>query len=264
MDPALAAAMADPTERWTVTKGSLDYGPYSLAHLVEQIQEGEVMPGSLIIDNDSGERHFAEEHPFFGPMVEQARQMMDDRRRAHAEVAHSRRARRRGVALVGMIGAGVIGLGLIAYLVVDSAGEASEETRAGISAVDTGKLEAKITFPKPTAPKKRTAGQRGGGGGSDTLALDLSEGGGTERLSNDQINAVVQRHGRKLGGCLSRGQGFANIEFIVDGPTGKVSWVKVNGQQTGGLYTCVNRALRGMTFPKVDGPRTRAEFAMEL
>ena len=100
--------------------------------------------------------------------------------------------------------------------------------------------------------------------GSDPLALDMSAGGGSERLSNDQINATLQRQSRKLGGCLSRGGGYAKIQFIVDGPTGKVSWVKVNGQQSGAMYSCINRALRALSFPTVDGPRTRAEFDMEL
>lgn len=257
--------MADPTERWLVTKGSLDYGPFSLAELVQQIQGDQVQPGHLIIDNETGERYFAEEHPYFGHLVEQARQVRDDNRRAHAEVAHAKRSRRRGLVLVSVIGAGVLGLGLLAYLLVDTAGEASEDTRQGISAVSAGTFEAKITFPKQQpAPKKRA---RGGSGpkGSDTLALDLAEGGGSERLSNDVINSTVQKHGSRLGRCLAQnGGGYAKIEFIVDGPTGKVSWVKVNGQQEGGLYGCVNRAMRAVKFPAVDGPRTRAEFDMQI
>ena len=36
--------------------------------------------------------------------------------------------------------------------------------------------------------------------------------------------------------------------------------IKVNGQQAGGLYNCINRVMRGMQFPKINGPRTRAEF----
>ncbi len=259
--------MADPTERWTVTKGSFDYGPYSFAGLMEQIQSGEVVPGNLLIDNDSGERHFAEEHPYFGSFVEAARQHRDDHRRASAELSHSRRSRRRSALLISVIGAGVAALGLIAYWVVGSADEATEEERAGISAVESGTLEAKISFPtQKAAPKKSRGGKRGGGGGGgdDTLALDMSAGGGSERLSNDQINATLQRQSRKLGGCLSRGGGYAKIQFIVDGPTGKVSWVKVNGQQSGAMYSCINRALRALSFPTVDGPRTRAEFDMEL
>lgn len=263
---SLDAAMADPTERWQVTKGSLDYGPYSLAQVIEQINADGILPGHLIIDNDSGQRSRAEEHPFFGPLVEQARQTRDDNRRAHAEVSHARTSRRRGLVLVGMIGAGVLGLGLVAYVVVGMAGEATEDTHQGISAVGAGTLEAKISFPKQAPPKKAS---RGGGGngptGSDTLDMDMSEDSGSERLSNDQINGVLQSGGSRLGRCLGQnGGGAAKIEFIVDGPTGKVSWVKVNGQQDGGLYGCLNKAMRGLKFPTVNGARTRAEFDMQI
>lgn len=261
----LQAAMADPTERWLVTKGSLDYGPFSLAELVQQIEGDQVQPGHLVIDNETGQRYFAEEHPFFGHLVEQARQRRDDSRRAHAEITHAKRSRRRGLVLVSVIGAGVVGLGLLAYLLVDTADEASEGTRQGISAVGAGTFEAKIGFPKQAEPKRRARGGGGGPKGSDTLALDMSAGGGSERLSNDVINSVVQKHGGRLGRCLAQnGGGYAKIEFIVDGPTGKVSWVKVNGQQEGGLHGCLNRAMRAMKFPAVDGPRTRAEFDMQI
>jgi hypothetical protein len=263
---SLDAALADPTERWLVTKGTLDYGPYSLAQVIEQIRADGVVPGNIIIDNDTGQRSRAEEHPFFGPLVEQARQTRDDNRRAHAEISHARVSRRRGLVLVSVIGAGVLGLGLIAYLVVGKAGEATEDTHQGISAVGAGTLEAKISFPKRSEPKK--AARPGGGRGptgSDTLDLDMSEDGGSERLSDEQINGVLQSNGSRLGRCLGQnGGGHAKIEFIVDGPTGKVSWVKVNGQQDGGLYGCLNKALRGLKFPTVNGARTRAEFDMQI
>jgi hypothetical protein len=265
---SLEAAMADPTERWQVTKGSLDYGPYTLAQVVEQIRADGVVPGNLIINNDTGERHFAEEHPFFGPLVEEARQTRDDNRRAHAEISHARTSRRRGLVLVSVIGAGVLGLGLVAYVIVGKAGQATEDTHQGISAVGAGTLEAKISFPKQAEPRKARSGGGGGTGpkGDDTLALDMGgEDGGSERLSNDQINGVLQSGGGKLGRCLAQnGGGYAKIEFIVDGPSGKVSWVKVNGQQDGGLYGCLNKAMRTLKFPTVNGPRTRAEFDMQI
>jgi hypothetical protein len=262
---SLEAAMADPSERWLITKGSLDYGPYSLAQVIEQIRADGILPGHLIIDNDTGQRSRAEEHAFFGPLVEQARQTRDDNRRASAEVSHAKTSRRRGLMLVGVIGAGVLGLGLIAYVVVGKAGDAAEDTHQGISAVGAGTLEAKISFPKQPERKKVARGGGTGPKGSDTLDLDMSEDGGSERLSNDQINGVLQTGGSRLGRCLAQnGGGAAHIEFIVEGPTGKVNWVQVNGQQDGGLYGCLNKALRGLKFPAVNGARTRAEFDMQI
>ncbi|ACY16181.1 hypothetical protein [Haliangium ochraceum] len=261
--------MADPTERWLVTKGTLDYGPFSLAELVDQIRSDQVEPGNMIIDNETGDRFFAEEHPTFGAMVEEARQLRDDNRRAHAEVDHAKRSKRRGFMLFGFIAAGVAAVALVAYALVSGAEQGEEEARGGISAVGAGTLEAKISFPTQSEAPKKRGGKRGGGGGggagSDTLALDMGGSGGSERLDNSVINGVVQKYSGRLGQCLvQNGGGYVKIEFIVDGPTGKVSWVKVNGQQSGGMYSCLNRAMRGMKFPTVDGARTRAEFDMQI
>jgi hypothetical protein len=76
---------------------------------------------------------------------------------------------------------------------------------------------------------------------------------------------VYSRHGRGLGGCLhGSGERNASIGIIIDGPTGKVTWVKVNDQQAGGLHSCLSGVLRGMQFPKVRGRRTRAEFEIAM
>jgi hypothetical protein len=140
---------------------------------------------------------------------------------------------------------------------------------AGVSTVGEGEFNAKISFPKAEAKKsgKRKRSSGGSSGGSDdTLALDLGDDSlGSERLDESVINGVIQGYGGKLGSCLARnGGGLARIEFNIKGPTGRVMSVKVNGQQSGGLYSCVNRVMRSMKFPTVDGPRTRAEFEMEL
>jgi hypothetical protein len=121
-------------------------------------------------------------------------------------------------------------------------------------------------MPKVPPAKKRPKG--GGGGGaikdnySENLSLDLSDDSDeTETLGMDKVYAVYSSYGRQLGGCLAaNGGGSATIGIIIDGPSGKVRWVKVNGQQSGGLYNCINRVMRSMQFPKINGPRTRAEF----
>src|SRR5690606_7308367 len=45
IDRALAAALADTTEKWLISKGRLDYGPFSLAEVVAQIDKGEIVAG---------------------------------------------------------------------------------------------------------------------------------------------------------------------------------------------------------------------------
>ena len=101
---------------------------------------------------------------------------------------------------------------------------------------------------------------------SDSMSLDLSDDSDeTETLGMDKVYAVYSHYGAQLGGCLQQsGAGQANIGIIIDGPSGRVNWVKVNGQATGPLWGCLNRVLRGMQFPAIHGPRTRAEFDIGL
>jgi hypothetical protein len=50
---ALAGPMADPTENWLVARGKFDYGPYTLASIVDQIKRGDIVAGNIIIDKDN-------------------------------------------------------------------------------------------------------------------------------------------------------------------------------------------------------------------
>jgi hypothetical protein len=43
-----------------------------------------------------------------------------------------------------------------------------------------------------------------------------------------------------------------------------VTWAKVNDAQSGPLYGCLSGVLRTMQFPKIHGPRTRAEFEISM
>src|SRR4029079_17865580 len=85
IDRALAAALADTTEKWLIGKNRMDYGPFSLTDVIAQIERGEVVTGNYIQDKDSGERTDIAEHPLLGPIVDAARQKHDDHRRARAE-----------------------------------------------------------------------------------------------------------------------------------------------------------------------------------
>jgi hypothetical protein len=79
------------------------------------------------------------------------------------------------------------------------------------------------------------------------------------------VYGVYSRYGGRLGSCLqSTGERSASIGIIIDGASGRVTWVKVNETQSGGLYSCLSGVLRGMQFPKIHGPRTRAEFDIAM
>ena len=272
-DPALAAALADSTEKWLIAKGRLDYGPFSLAEVLAQIQRGDVVPGNIIIDKDTGARIHVEEHPLLGPLVEHAKHERDAQRRAQAEVAHQSREHKRGVLLYGGIAAGVIAVAVTAILVVRATRSAETKQIAGVETVGAASLDVKISAPKkPPRPAggRRLGGGGGGGGGAgggDTLALDMSgdDDDGSETLDMGTVYGVYSRAGGQLGGCLqSTGQRAAQISIIIEGKSGRVNWVRVNGEAAGGLHGCIQRVMRSLKFPSINGPRTRAEFDISL
>jgi len=276
VDRALAAALSDTNEKWLISKGRLDYGPFSLADVVKQIDEGEIVAGNIIMDKDTGARSDVGTHPLLGPMVDAARQRLDDQRRAQAEVKVQSVEKRRGAMLYAFIALGVIGAGVAVYFIINAVrGDDASKKVAGVSKLEGAQLNVTVSMPKvPPATKHHTGGghRTGGNGGpggqnvSENYALDMSDDSDeTETLGMDKVYAVYSTRGAQLGGCLqSTGSSSANIAIMIDGPSGRVNFVKVNGQASGALYNCISRAMRAMQFPTIHGPRTRAEFDINL
>ena len=275
-DRALAAALADSTEKWLVTKGRLDYGPFSLQDVVDQIENGNIVAGNIIMDKDTGARVDVGDHPMLGPLVDAAKQRRDDARRAQAEVQVAKSQTKKGAVLYTMIGLGVAGAVVAVYFIIQAASKDKKEDIGGVSKLEGASLKVTVSVPKkPPPPPRRGGGGRSGGGGgggdytkgSENLALDMSDEGdeGSETLDMGTVYKVYSRHGAQLGGCLhSTGSRSANIYINIDGPSGKVQFVKVDGKQSGALYGCLNGVLRRMKFPSINGPRTRAEFDIAL
>ncbi|MGE0869444.1 MAG: hypothetical protein AB7P03_12835 [Kofleriaceae bacterium] len=277
LDHALAAALADTTEKWLISKGRLDYGPFSLADVIAQIEKGEIVAGNIIMDKDTGARVDVGEHPLLGPMVEAARQRLDDQRRAAAEVAVQKQEKQRGVMLYVMIGLGVVVAGLaVAVIIKATRGDEGPKQVAALEDLGGAELKVKVSVPKVPKREPRAGGQRGpgkrtGGGinnGSEDLSLDMSDesdDGGAGSLDMNVVYGVYSRYGAQLGGCLARGGGgSANIYMNIDGPSGKVKFLKINGEQKGELYACMSRVMNKMQFPTLKGGRTRVEFDIGL
>ncbi len=269
VDRALSAALADNAEKWLISKGRLDYGPFSLSDVLTQIEKGEIVKGNMIMDKDTGARGDVAEHELLGPVVDAARQRIDDQRRAHAEVKVQSAEKKRGVMLYAVIGLGAIGAAVAVWFIIQTVrGDDKEKAVAGISKVEGADLKVTVSLPKVPPKVKRTGGGGGhasaGGGGKydESMQLDLSdESDETETLSMEKVYAVYSSYGGQLGGCIaSNGVRSANIMMIIDGPSGRVKGVKVNGQTSGGLQGCIYRVMSKMQFPKINGPRTRAEF----
>jgi hypothetical protein len=269
IDRALTAALADSTEKFLISKGRLDYGPFSLADVVAQIDKGEIVKGNIIMDKDTGARGDVADHELLGPVVDAARQRIDDQRRAHAEVKVQSAEKKRGAMLYGVIGLGVVGAAIAVYFVINAVrSDDKQKAVAGIAKVEGAELKVTISLPKVPPAKKRTGGGGHGGGGGgggkydDNMQLDLSDDSDeTETLGMDKVYAVYSSYGGPLASCLgSNGTRSANIGIIIDGPSGRVKGVRVNGASSGGLHQCIWRVMQRMQFPKINGPRTRAEF----
>ena len=276
---AMTAVMAERDEKYLISKGKLDYGPFSLAHIAEQIQTDLIQPGHVIIDKDTGDRRPVEKHPLLHDLVDAAKQKRDELRRAQAEVQHAGQEKRRGTALYAFIGFGVLALGGGAYLLVQQLSAAKRDDSGALESIEAGSLEAKISFPSKAERQKRarrsaaarktggSAGQSAGGvagGWDDSLNLDLSgdDDGGSDRLTDDQVNPVIQRQGGALGRCLtSTGTHNANIEFIVK-PSGGVSHVRVNGQTGSAVSNCIRGVMTRTQFPSFNGTRSKHYFDM--
>lgn len=280
VDPALAAALADSTEKWLLSKGRLDYGPFSLQGIVDQIKAGEIVAGNVIVDKDTGGRIDVAEHPLLGAMLEASRQQRDDARRAHAEVHHQTKEKKRNVLLFAVIGLVLVAVGVVIFLIVGSVTKKKADEVTGVAKVGGGSLDVKMSEPKKLQPKKksssggsRSGGSRSGGGGGggddddEMLALDMSGDDDTSEppLDMGTIYSVYSKYGGQLGGCMSRtGENYANIGIIIEGKSGKVNWVRVNGSKSGALYDCISRVMRSMKFPSINAARSRAEFDISL
>jgi hypothetical protein len=270
-DPALAAALADTHEKWLVQKGRLDYGPFSLADVVDQIKSHQIVTGNVMIDKDSGGRFKVEEHPILGPLVDEAKHAKDSARRAEAEEEHQSREKKRGVVLYGTIAAGVIGLAVGVVFLVKKLGSDEGKAATGVSAVGGAKLDIKVSPPKAPPRVAHSGGGHhhgggggGGGNGTDALSFDMSgdddDDSGSPLDMQTVYNVYSQRAGALVGCAQRAGASDAAISMIIDGKSGHVTFVKVDGGQSGPLYSCINSVLRGLQFPTTTAPRTRAEF----
>src|SRR5690606_10759639 len=106
-----AAAFDDAEEKWLVTKGKLDFGPFSFKTIKEQIQADQIEPGHVIIDNENGQRCKVEDRPLLHDLVMAAAQRRDDLRRANAEAVVVQSDKRKGTTLYAFIAVGVLAVG---------------------------------------------------------------------------------------------------------------------------------------------------------
>jgi hypothetical protein len=266
-------ALDETTEKWIVSKKNVDFGPYNFTKIREMIAADEIEPGHILVDNETGDRQDVNENPILHPLLTHAAQAREDRRRANVEQAVVSADKKAGAALYLIIGGGAIALAVGAYFVIKlvQGGPKKKQTAEVALLEETDLKNLKVATVKHVEPKRRAPSsgghQQAAPGFDDSQNFDLAgadENVGDERLDDDQINEVISANGQSLGRCLlSNGSHHADIEFIIAG-SGKVTQVRVNGQTSGGLASCLRDRMMALQFPKFNGARTRAEFDMGL
>ena len=276
-DVAAAAGLSQGEARWLLQKDRLDYGPFSLEQVKQQISDGHFRGDNLIVEMDTGDRQKIMDHPQLGDFARQAERRLEHVRRQRAEQATQTVERTKHRATLVIISAAVVvlGGGLTFFLMNRQAAKDTElAVRAGEADIDEFLKGVKVDFPRTQRPAVRRASKGGGAKGDDPFSSatnlgDVSQGGADEILSDRTIQTVMMGNYRKLVPCLmdekrrSPGLKDLDLEFIVGG-NGKVSAVKVNGQLQGPFPGCVLNRMQSFNFPKYNGSRTIASWSMSL
>ena len=257
-------------------KDRLDFGPFSLQQVKAQVEQGVFRGDNLIVDMDSGARQKIMDHPQLGDFARSSERRLEHARRVQAEHVHENVERKQYKAFLLIIGAAVVlvAVGLGIFLKNRrAAGEGELASRAGDADIDEFLKGVKVDFPSSKRPTARRGGRASGSKGdpfnTTTNLGDVSQGGDEAILSDRVIQSVMMTNYRKLVPCImderrrSPGLNDMDLEFIVTG-AGKVSAVKVNGQQQGPFASCVLGRMQSFNFPKYDGSRTIASWSMAV
>ena len=287
MEELLAETDGDDTERWLVQKDRLDFGPFSLVELKQQLYTGEFTPNEMVLNKESGDVIRIRNHPDLREFIVHLESHFAHKEADQMEVQRMDKEKRRRTFTILAVAMALVILGAcgaVAAWFLTKDPEIEErivirEKEANIEKLYSG-LE--ITWKREKAKKKRSKrrGKRRGkktaggkatkGGGSDVTYLgDASEEGGDERLAQTVVERVMYKNFRKLVPCFhaarrsNPGLREVNIDFNIKG-TGKVSFAKVNGQTSGALQSCILGRMKGIKFPSFDGKITPASFSLSL
>ena len=263
----------EDAERFLIQKeDKMDYGPFSLRDIRAQIEQGKVHADHNILDNETGERRRIADHPLLGKM---AREWTAKHAELERQLRDQKESAKHRDAVVKLLS------GIFAVLVVIGSG-------VGIYAKFIYKPPEKVVVKKevsneeffkniqiamkvdPPAPKKPSGKKRGPKNGAfdDSQTMDFNEAGDT--LSPEDIQKVMNQKFGTLAGCL-REEAQRNpsvkkldLEFIIKG-SGSVSSVRVNGQTSSPVASCVFAKMQSIQFPECKTcTKTHAGFSLAL
>jgi serine/threonine-protein kinase len=271
-----AVRLSEEYERWLVQKDNLDYGPFSLAQVMAQMEKGVFSGDDFIVDADSGDRQKIKEHPQLVEFCRITERKLEAQRRAKAEQVNEHVERRKSTWTFLIIGLAVlaVGGGLTFYMMNRKATQNDAlAARVSESDIDAFLKDVKVEFAKPhrSGGGKRGTGPGGGGvsGRNEDFVNnmdfgDVSQGGGDAILDEGIIDKVMQGNYRKLVPCIMRsGVRSIEIDFVI-APIGKVVAAAANGQKKGALPMCVLSQMQSFGFPSWKGKKTIASWSMSL
>jgi hypothetical protein len=270
-DVAQAAGLAENDERWLIQKDKLDYGPFSLAQVMAQIERGVFKAEHMIVDVESGERKKIKDHPLLGEFALDADRKLEKQRRAQAEVAHEHVERKKGRVTRLIVGTAIIIVGAGVGWFIHNRGAADEDQLT--MRVNDEEIDAFIKTAKIDFAKKKPATRRGGKADDFSNNMNLGDvsqgGGGDEILSESAVQSTMMQNYRKLIPCVmterhhNPGLHDVDMEIAIAG-TGKVRAVRVNGQSGGAFAGCILGRMQSFNFPAFNGKKTLASWSMSL
>jgi len=252
----------------------MDYGPFSMREVRAQIEQGKVHADHNILDNETGERRRVADHPLVGTLArewtakhaELDRQLKDQKERAKHRDAVVKLLSGIFAVLV-VIGSGI---GIYAKFIYKAPPPPTNKKPEMSNEEFFKGIQIALTVD-PAKPKKPGGTKKKGpknGAFDDSQNLNFDEGG--DVLSADDINRVMQQKFSLLSGCLreeaQRNPGVKKIEFefMVKG-NGSVSSVRVNGQTSSPVASCLFAKMQAIQFPECKTcNKTHAAFSLAL
>ena len=274
-----AVRISEEYERWLIQKDNLDFGPFSLAQVVAQMEKGVFSGEHFIVDADSGDRQKIKDHPQLAEHTRLVERKLEAQRRTRAEAVHEHIERRKGRWTIAIIGIAVlaIAVGLTFYLKNRKAAE-RDVLASRVSEADVDKFLSgvKIEFAQSKQSAGGGARRRPGAGPGGGLAGraedfnnameygDVTKEGGDAILDEGTIDRVMRGNYRKIVPCaMQSGARTIELEFVVQ-PTGRVKAVQVNGQRSGSMPVCVLNQMQTFGFPQYKGKNTIASWSMSF
>jgi hypothetical protein len=272
-----AVRISEEYERWLIQKDNLDFGPFSLAQVMAQMEKGIFSGDHFIVDADSGDRQRIKDHPQLSEHTRIVERKLEAQRRTRAEAVHEHTERRKGRWTVLIIGLAVLVVagGMTFYLKNRKAAE-HDVLASRVSEADVEKFlnGVKVEFEQPkhvAGGGRRHSGAPGGGlaGRAEDFSNamdygDVSKDGGDAILDEGTIDRVMRANYRRIVPCaMQSGARTVEIDFVVQ-PTGRVKAVQVNGQRSGAMPMCVLNQMQTFGFPQYKGKNTIASWSMSF